>query len=1293
MDLQCSWLGSSLSLLVVMLCFWGLPVLFGVDDVWCRPGEVGVSCILGFGFLSLALFGYACWMVGLVVCWNSCRCSVGSLVCSSSGGSVRSPLGRSAHHPCLGLRRHCKLAFQLVLFWVCNCRIGEAAVPGPEVPVWKLGVCNPSGLMNKGHLLDSHVDCWVVCETHLSAVSYRNFRSGLRAEGSEFRWMVPGAHVPCRSTVSSIGAWSGVAVVSQWPSRSVPFDWPCEVHASSRILCATSFIHDMWVTGVTVYGTPTGPTHPRARSTTNQLLLHAVNRIAQSHGPRFVAGDWNHDLCSLDAVDGLLALGFREVQDLHCSRTGIHPKPTCKLKTRRDFLFLSPELQSLFEACSVDHEAWPDHSAVIASFRGGGADLVHFPWPLPSVIPWSQLSGRRDGSWIDFGCDANCDESYRALWNDVEGCAGDFAVAKGKPLHASCFGRGRRMKPLSIKVVSPPVMMGRRGDCQPAYFGSTWAHSRLFRQVRRLESYVRLSRVEHVTPAHVEHKSSLWHSIVNAAGFSPSFVVWWAERAPSWGVVDRIPISPPSHAVAVCIFEVVRSFTQDYEKSLIKHRAYSKRLKRGADMVHVYAAVKRDPPVPVDVLLHHREGVVSVVDEDDQAVEFQNEVDWIEGAPLVHQGRQLGVHMATSDKVWLDSTAGIVPGHTVVQHSGMGKLTEIFKAFTDQWSARWCKHDLVPDSQWTSIIDFARDRFRPVTSGPVVWSLPLLRSTIVGKKKKTACGLDGISRDDLLSLRVPHLQSVVSMFERAECDGSWPVQPLVGVVKSLAKVPLPGGTNDYRPITVLGLLYRVWSTVHARFWLRRLDSIIDPFLFGSRAGCRAAHVWRFMLDQIEWSQHTADGVAGIILDLSKAFNTIPRYPTFAVAKMMGIHQSTLLGWAGALSGLQRRFMVRGSVSDPVMSSVGFPEGCAMSCIGMLLVDQVFHAWMRAGSSMILPVSYVDNWELLLTDPVDASAALQRALDFASQWDLNIDQSKTFTWGSSRYARMALRQAGLPVAHDAKDLGAHVVFTRQLRNRSVLDRIASLDDFWQKLSMARGSRSQKVRAIRTAAWPRALHGVSAVIIGKKHWPGLRSSYMRALRLLKPGANPFLQMLLDGFACDPQLFAIWTSLLDFRALGCQDGQIALLDQIGACAVDAAQASVTQVLSHRIHQLGWTIELGGFVKDRYGRFSLAECCVGDLQSRVSWAWTDFVATQVHSRVDFGGFSRVSLAETCRGVASFALVDQAALRAVLNGTTFTNQHAYHWSGDGSIYCPECGAVDSLRHKYWECPLDSGFG
>ena len=402
--------------------FWSsVSVLKVVSDTQCCPMGFGGSCFCNGAISSVHhMVGFACWRLDLV-CWSFFVMALGAWwkcvgVCAihrcwRPGGHVGHGWTYGFGTHLLGVPCSRRWAQRLLFLLLCQCRIGEAAVPGPPPPVWSLGVCNPSGLLNKGHLLDPRVDCWIVCETHLTQASCHAFRSGLRADGSSFKWFVSGAPVKCRSTVSAVGAWSGVAMVSKWPARALPVDWPRAVHDSSRLLCSTVFIHDLWVSGVTVYGTPTGPTHPHAKQTTDRLLSHAVSRIAQSHGPRFVGGDFNHDPQSLESIDQLVALGFRDVQDVFYMQTGIHPKPTCKMKTRRDFLYISPELQTMLVSCTVDHNAWPDHAAVIASFRGGNADLVHFPWPVPGSIPWNRLHGRAEGSFVDFS-HGDCDMMY-----------------------------------------------------------------------------------------------------------------------------------------------------------------------------------------------------------------------------------------------------------------------------------------------------------------------------------------------------------------------------------------------------------------------------------------------------------------------------------------------------------------------------------------------------------------------------------------------------------------------------------------------------------------------------------------------------------------------------------------------------------------------------------------------------------------------------------------------------------------------------------------------------------------
>ena len=60
-------------------------------------------------------------------------------------------------------------------------------------------------------------------------------------------------------------------------------------------------------------------------------------------------------------------------------------------------------------------------------------------------------------------------------------------------------------------------------------------------------------------------------------------------------------------------------------------------------------------------------------------------------------------------------------------------------------------------------------------------------------------------------------------------------------------------------------------------------------------------------------------------------------------------------------------------------------------------------------------------------------------------------------------------------------------------------------------------------------------MSAVVVGKKHFEGLRTQLMQSLHLQKPGANPVLQCGLESLDFDPLVFAALETFRDARALG--------------------------------------------------------------------------------------------------------------------------------------------------------------
>ena len=62
------------------------------------------------------------------------------------------------------------------------------------------------------------------------------------------------------------------------------------------------------------------------------------------------------------------------------------PKPTCKKVTRKDAIWILPELQGLLLQVDVQDTWWPDHALLLASFRGGDSVIPRFTWRVPQQV-------------------------------------------------------------------------------------------------------------------------------------------------------------------------------------------------------------------------------------------------------------------------------------------------------------------------------------------------------------------------------------------------------------------------------------------------------------------------------------------------------------------------------------------------------------------------------------------------------------------------------------------------------------------------------------------------------------------------------------------------------------------------------------------------------------------------------------------------------------------------------------------------------------------------------------------
>jgi hypothetical protein len=107
-------------------------------------------------------------------------------------------------------------------------------------------------------------------------------------------------------------------------------------------------------------------------------------------------------------------------------------------------------------------------------------------------------------------------------------------------------------------------------------------------------------------------------------------------------------------------------------------------------------------------------------------------------------------------------------------------------------------------------------------------------------------------------------------------------------VNCLAKTDQPQSAMDYRPITVPGIVYGIWGSYHAQKAIRAIDPILPDTLYGRRPACFAGQVWSELLRAVEDSQVEGIALTGLIADLPKAFNHIPRLIVFEALALLCI---------------------------------------------------------------------------------------------------------------------------------------------------------------------------------------------------------------------------------------------------------------------------------------------------------------------------------------------------------------------------------------------------------------------
>ena len=1184
--------------------------------------------------------------------------------------------------------RFCKVVPRW-LFWfffVSLLRVGEASHPGPrESFQWTLGLANPSGLNGKLDLVN-HMpgDAWILTETHLSQRGTSMFVKGLRMLRSRWTYAVAGAPCPPRAHTDT-GTHSGVLALSRFPTRALPHSFDADAYATGRIQVVGMAVADTWVTIGMVYGIPCNASHKLAKFQTDAMLSELIDRVGcQTTGPRVIGKDFNYGPEELEQLHRLRALGFREVQDLRAWRFGISTEPTRRGAKRIDQVWISPELQQAFLGVSVEFDHWPDHAAVVTTFCSDALSEVIATWPQPLQFPWPT-------DWtcqVDFDAQADLTIEYAKFWGQMEAHARFWVKHQGKSVLKRHCGRASVLEPRHTREVLSPVKKGRKGDIQPSFMGISLQHAQYVKQLRRLQSLVRILDKTSLTWNGQLNRDETWKAIRHAAGFPGGFWLWWVTNGLPSGSVSHLPLLCPSVEFVRDLFLAFQDFVQKYERDLARQRYQFATQRRADNMAYVFQDCRDDPPPTADCLLDRVEVGIEEVRHEDRSIVLVRPVVLLPDVPVVANGKVLDVVAHHDDQLWAESVEGLQPGHYLTQERAVSSDAAILERFGDVWKGRWLKMSHVLPGQWNQICDFLERTANPIEWTFEPWSVSRFQAAVRHKKKRAARGPDGVSQPDLAALPVTACTALTQLYDAVEAGANWPLQMACGFVSSLAKTPQPQGVDEFRSVVVYSLPYMVWSSERAKEAMHSLAVHLPTSVQGGVPARQAKTIWFELAMALETSYLNGEGMHGLLMDIQKCFNNIPRYPLwFALAKL-DFPQHVLRAWVSFVSGQVRRFRVRRSVGDPIQSTCGLPEGCALSVFGMAIVDWMLDWWLKGLEVTVDLRTFVDDWGVMFHDSAAFHRIWSSLEQFTGQMDLAIDMKKTRVWSTQSEARKSFRQGAVKVALAARNLGAHQNFSRHCHNAVLLARLSKMPPIWVRLRASHGPYKAKLTAIHMMAWPTALHGVTVVHLGECQFKPLRAGAMKALKANRKGANPYLHLASSAFQTDPEAWAILQTVRDVRELGSADHLEPLLGLFAGSPERLPSNGPTAILVSRLRRLGWAVGGQGLVQDRFGTFSLFGVGWDELTLRLKLAWGSVLAEELSHRPTFNGLSNVDLPELHRSLKKYSPADLIYLRCHLDGTLFTQNAKAKFKPGVSSKCPWCSDQDGFHHRAWICPF-----
>ena len=445
------------------------------------------------------------------------------------------------------------------------------------------------------------------------------------------------------------------------------------------------------------------------------------------------------------------------------------------------------------------------------------------------------------------------------------------------------------------------------------------------------------------------------------------------------------------------------------------------------------------------------------------------------------------------------------------------------------------------------------------------------------------------------------------------------------------------------------------------------------------------------------------------MDIVKCFNRIPRQPVFDAAKHLGLDDSFVAAWADYLAHLNRRFRIQGILGEPSLSSCGFPEGCALSVVAMVIVGWAYaleaEEAMQSGTdegngSQDCPAAtyvgvFADNFEASSTCPHSIARAEDTTLDFCRELDLSVALDKSWHWCTTKDDHVAQAGALTPRKHAERDLGADIAYSQRRATKTQQARCCKFTALCRQISQAPVPPRHRGTMCTVKGIPGLLYAAEVTGFSRSKMSTLRTKMASAIGGGKATfrAPELTIALLAGPRSDPEYMYIHHVLRNVRRTSEVNGTFrSLCDAVSLRYQDDVKPrqGPVMVILGVAERLGWK-QIGPMAFERPeggGSFCLWTIEQRLLDSIVEADLSKTLCRDLARRkhMAYAAEKPLDFHHLAGCIAKRPQEEQGMLIMIMAGGLrwATVQHT---GGEGERTCPWCGeAVDSPDHIWSSC-------